>query len=102
MIAPNMATTLCFITTDAAIKKSLLAQALKEAIGNSLNRFTVDGHQSTNDTAILLASGLAGNKEIAAVGKAYKLFAAALRDLCDRFDETDGPRCRRSDKDVQG
>jgi glutamate N-acetyltransferase/amino-acid N-acetyltransferase len=83
MIAPNMATTLCFITTDIAIKKTLLAHALTDAIGNSLNRFTVDGHQSTNDTAILLASGLAGNKEIAAAGKAYKMFATALRDLCE-------------------
>lgn len=83
MIAPNMATTLCFITTDIAIKKTLLAVALKDAIGNSLNRFTVDGHQSTNDTAFLLASGLAGNKEIAVAGKAYKIFAAALRDLCE-------------------
>jgi glutamate N-acetyltransferase/amino-acid N-acetyltransferase len=82
MISPNMATTLCFITTDAAIKKSLLGRALKEAIGNSLNKFTVDGHQSTNDTAILLASGLAGNKEIGTIDKSYKLFAAALRDLC--------------------
>ena len=83
MIAPNMATTLCFITTDIAIKKTLLADAMKDAIGNSLNRFTVDGHQSTNDTAILLASGLAGNKEIAVCSKAYKMFAEALRDLCE-------------------
>ena len=64
MIGPNMATTLCFITTDAAITKALLAKALKEAIGNSLNKLTVDGHQSTNDTAIILASGLAGNRPI--------------------------------------
>jgi glutamate N-acetyltransferase/amino-acid N-acetyltransferase len=82
MIAPNMATTLCFITTDIAMKKALLAKALKNAIGNSLNRFTVDGHQSTNDTAFLLASGLAGNREIAFTNAGYKLFATALRDLC--------------------
>ncbi len=82
MIAPNMATTLCFLTTDAAVSKTMLASALKAAIGESLNRLTVDGHQSTNDTAILLASGLAGNRPIARRGSRYKKFAAALLDLC--------------------
>jgi len=66
MIAPNMATMLCFITTDVEITKPLLGRALKTAIGNSLNKLTVDGHQSTNDTAIILASGLAGNRPILA------------------------------------
>jgi glutamate N-acetyltransferase/amino-acid N-acetyltransferase len=83
MIAPNMATTLCFITTDAAISKTLLAKALKDAIGNSLNKLTVDGHQSTNDTAIILASGLAGNRPIANENRNYKIFTSALTDLCD-------------------
>jgi glutamate N-acetyltransferase/amino-acid N-acetyltransferase len=83
MIAPNMATTLCFITTDVAISKSLLARALRAAIGNSLNRLTVDGHQSTNDTAIILASGLAGNRPIAAQCPRYRKFAEALSRLCD-------------------
>jgi glutamate N-acetyltransferase/amino-acid N-acetyltransferase len=82
MIAPNMATTLCFITTDAAITKPLLAKALKTAIGSSLNKLTVDGHQSTNDTAIILASGLAENKPITKTGAQYKKFAAALSELC--------------------
>jgi len=83
MIAPNMATTLCFITTDAAISKLLLAGALKSAIGDSLNRLTVDGHQSTNDTAIILASGLAGNRPIVSKCPRYKKFAKALGELCD-------------------
>jgi glutamate N-acetyltransferase/amino-acid N-acetyltransferase len=83
MIAPNMATTLCFITTDAAITKPLLAKALKYAIGNSLNKLTVDGHQSTNDTAIILASGLAGNQPIVSQCPRHKKFARALADLCD-------------------
>ena len=83
MIAPNMATTLCFITTDAAISKPLLAGALKAAIGDSLNRLTVDGHQSTNDTAIILASGLAGNRPIVSRCPRYKKFAKALGELCD-------------------
>jgi glutamate N-acetyltransferase/amino-acid N-acetyltransferase len=83
MIGPNMATTLCFITTDVAISKSLLSGALKSAIGNSLNKLTVDGHQSTNDTAIILASGLAGNRPIASECPRYKKFANALVEVCD-------------------
>jgi glutamate N-acetyltransferase / amino-acid N-acetyltransferase len=82
MIAPNMATTLCFITTDAAITKPLLAKALKSAIGNSLNKLTVDGHQSTNDTAIILASGLAGNRPIVSQDRNFDKFSQALADLC--------------------
>ena len=83
MIGPNMATTLCFITTDVAIHKTLLARALRQAIGGSLNRLTVDGLQSTNDTAILLASGLAGNRPVTRMGPAYRRFVQALTDLCD-------------------
>ena len=81
MIGPNMATTLCFITTDADISKNLLQKSLSEAIGNSLNKLTVDGHQSTNDTAIILASGLAGNKAITKADAQYKKFASALAEL---------------------
>jgi glutamate N-acetyltransferase/amino-acid N-acetyltransferase len=83
MIAPNMATTLCFITTDAAISKPLLGNALKDAIGDSLNRLTVDGHQSTNDTAIILTSGLAGNRPIVNKCPRYKKFSKVLGELCD-------------------
>lgn len=82
MIAPDMATTLCFITTDAAIAKPLLATALKQAIGNSLNKLTVDTRQSTNDTAIILASGATGNRPIVRQCPRYKRFAATLADLC--------------------
>ena len=83
MIGPNMATMLCFITTDAAITKSLLAKALKNAVGDSFNKLTVDGHQSTNDTAIILASGLAGNRPISTPCPRYKRFAMTLADLCE-------------------
>ena len=83
MIGPNMATTLCFITTDAAISKPLLAGALKDAVGNSLNKLTIDIHQSTNDTAIILASGLAGNRPITSKCPRYKKFAKALSEVCD-------------------
>ena len=85
MIAPNMATTLCFITTDVAISKPLLGRALKTAIDNSLNKLTVDGHQSTNDTAIILASGLAGNRPITSQCPRYKKFTGALADLCENL-----------------
>lgn len=83
MVSPNMATTICVITTDIAITKPLLAKALKEAIGNSLNKLTVDGHQSTNDTAMILASGLAGNRPVTSRCPRYKKFAKALRQLCE-------------------
>jgi glutamate N-acetyltransferase/amino-acid N-acetyltransferase len=82
MIAPNMATTICVITTDIKIAKPLLGKALKNAIGFSLNRLTVDGHQSTNDTAMILASGLAENKSIKKQDSGYRRFARALSDLC--------------------
>jgi glutamate N-acetyltransferase/amino-acid N-acetyltransferase len=82
MIAPNMATTLSFFTTDAAIGKPLLSRALKAAVGSTLNKLTVDGHQSTNDTAIILASGQAGNRPITGACPRYRKFTAALFDLC--------------------
>lgn len=82
MIAPNMATMLCFITTDIAIAKPLLAKALKYGVGDSFNKLTVDAHQSTNDTAMILASGQAGNKLIKSQGGNLKKFTAALIDLC--------------------
>ncbi|MCX5635503.1 MAG: bifunctional glutamate N-acetyltransferase/amino-acid acetyltransferase ArgJ [Planctomycetota bacterium] len=85
MIGPNMATTLCFITTDAVISKGLLAKALKAAIGESLNKLTVDGHQSTNDTAIILASALAGNRPIVRTDKQYAKFSRALAGVCDNL-----------------
>jgi glutamate N-acetyltransferase/amino-acid N-acetyltransferase len=59
MIAPRMATMLAFFTTDAAIEVPVLQQALREAVGASLNRITVDGDTSTNDMALVLSSGVA-------------------------------------------
>jgi len=83
MIGPKMATTLLFITTDVAMSKPLLGKALRTAVDSSLNKLTVDGHQSTNDTAIMLASGLAGNRPIATQGPQYKKFTGVLAELCD-------------------
>jgi glutamate N-acetyltransferase/amino-acid N-acetyltransferase len=82
MIGPNMATTISVITTDIAISKPLLGKALKNAIGLSLNRLTVDGHQSTNDTAMILSSGQAENKTIKQQDSGYRRFVRALNELC--------------------
>ena len=82
MIGPNMATTICMVTTDAAISRPLLSKAFKNAIGVSLNHLTIDGHQSTNDTAMILASGLAENRTIMKQDAAYQKFSAALSDVC--------------------
>ena len=78
MIDPNMATMLCFITTDAAIGKSLLQHALSVSVEQSFNRITIDGDMSTNDTVILLANGLAGNKPLRASHADLKVFQRAL------------------------
>jgi glutamate N-acetyltransferase/amino-acid N-acetyltransferase len=82
MIHPNMATMLCFITTDAAISRELLDRALRGAAGRSFNRVTVDGDTSTNDTLIIMANGEAGNRPIGAGGPDYARFQEALEALC--------------------
>ena len=81
MIAPNMATMLCFITTDTAISSSLLSRLFKRSVDTSFNAITVDNHASTNDTAIIMASGLAGNATFKTTAAASK-FAKALDEVC--------------------
>ena len=78
MIHPNMATMLGFITTDLNISKELLNKALKSVIPDTFNMISVDGDTSTNDTAILLANGLAGNQEITYASPEYETFKEAL------------------------
>lgn len=78
MIAPNMATLLAFFTTDAAVEPRLLQRALREAVGESLNRITVDGDTSTNDMAVVLASGALRARAILEEGEDYAAFRAAL------------------------
>ena len=78
MIHPNMCTMLAYITTDAAISKTLLQEALSSSIVDSFNMISVDGDTSTNDTCLVLANGLAGNAEIAEKGEAYDRFCEAL------------------------
>ena len=82
MVHPNMATMLCFITTDAAIKSDILDSVLRRAVKRTFNRVTVDGDTSTNDTVIVMANGEAGNEPIAAEGPSCEIFAKALEDLC--------------------
>jgi glutamate N-acetyltransferase / amino-acid N-acetyltransferase len=82
MIQPGMsrtphATMLGFITSDVAIESNLLKSALEVAVEQSFNRITVDGDMSTNDSVIMLANGLAGNKPISS-GKSLSIFQEAL------------------------
>ena len=82
MIHPNMATMLCFLTTDAAISPAALDKALHLAVGESFNMVSVDGDTSTNDMVSILASGLAGNESIEPGTADFDTFTAALTDLC--------------------
>ena len=78
------ATMLCFITTDAAIEAKVLQAALREAVAQSFNRITVDGDMSTNDTVLVLANGLAGNKNIEhrTSNAELRIFQTALNHVC--------------------
>ena len=78
MIAPNMATMLAFYTTDAAVSPALLEKALKTVVPGTYNQMSVDLDTSTNDTLIIMASGLAGNPEITEENADYHAFVAAL------------------------
>ena len=81
---PLHATMLCFITTDAAIEAKALQAALREAVAQSFNRITVDGDMSTNDTVLVLANGLAGNRNVqhSTFNSQHRTFQAALNHVC--------------------
>lgn len=78
MIHPNMCTMLAFVTTDLAISKELLQEALSEDIKDTYNMISVDGDTSTNDTVLLLANGMAGNPELTEKNEDYRNFLQAL------------------------
>jgi glutamate N-acetyltransferase/amino-acid N-acetyltransferase len=78
MIAPNMATMLAFLTTDAEVKRDELQRMLKEAVDRTFNTLNVDGATSTNDTVILLASGRRGRPDMAE-------FADAVHRVCEEL-----------------
>ncbi len=81
MIYPNMATMLCYITTDAAAEPAFLQKLLSAAVDDSFNMVCVDGDMSTNDTVLLFASGVAGNTPLNASSPDAALFEAALRHV---------------------
>ncbi|MGA2247367.1 MAG: bifunctional glutamate N-acetyltransferase/amino-acid acetyltransferase ArgJ [Verrucomicrobiota bacterium] len=76
------ATMLCFITTDAAVGRTVLQAALRQAVAISFNRITVDGDMSTNDTVLVLANGLAGNRKFGMRSAEGRVFQAALNHVC--------------------
>jgi glutamate N-acetyltransferase/amino-acid N-acetyltransferase len=78
MIHPNMATMLCFITTDACIDKPSLRACVDEAVEQSFNRISVDGDTSTNDTVIVLANGLSGTNLLKSYHPQFGLFKKTL------------------------
>lgn len=81
MIHPNMATTLNFVTTDAAIDAALLQKALSEIVKITYNCLSVDGDTSTNDMLTVMANGLAGNAKITEENEAYEVFKGALYEV---------------------
>ncbi len=79
MIHPQMATMLCFITTDVAISSNLLKEALNESVSDSFNMLSVDGDTSTNDMVSILANGMAENEKITEKNYYYAEFVDALK-----------------------
>lgn len=87
MIQPNMATMLCYITTDANISASLLQKTLSDIVEISFNMISVDGDMSTNDTVLVLANGEAGNEEIKEGTEDYSKFYDALKTICQELSK---------------
>ena len=85
MICPNMATMLLFVTTDLAISPKMLQKAISEEVDDSLNMLSVDRDTSTNDMFVILANGLAGNKEIVADGEDFRLFKEILHVVTVKY-----------------
>lgn len=81
MIEPNMATMLAYLLTDAAVEAQALQMALSAAVEDSFNRITVDGDRSTNDTVLIFANGLAGNRPLEPGHPDWKTFEHAVREL---------------------
>ena len=95
MIAPNMATMLEFYTTDAAISPQMLQKALSDVVPGTYNQMSVDRDTSTNDTLILMASGLAGNEPVTGPGEDYDTFFEALTAIAEHM-------CREHAGDGEG
>jgi glutamate N-acetyltransferase/amino-acid N-acetyltransferase len=82
MIHPNLATLLCFLTTDAAVEPDFLQEALRRSADVSFNMVSIDGDTSPSDTLLLLANGMAGNPPISSESPAAELFQQALDRVC--------------------
>lgn len=82
MIAPNMATMLCVILTDARIDSQTLKESLKMTVSDTFNSITVDGDMSTNDTVLMLANGESGSPKIERRSSAWKPFREMLHETC--------------------
>ncbi len=82
MVAPQLATVLCVVVTDAAITPRMLQEALGRAVSTTFNMVNVDGDMSTNDAVLALANGLAGNARVTEPGPDLTTFENALGDLC--------------------
>ena len=87
MIHPNMATMLCFVTTDCAITPEMLDKAIHQVTEKTFNMISIDGDTSTNDTFAILANGTAGNETIAAPGPDYDAFVEALEAVCRQLSK---------------
>ena len=87
MIHPNMATLLCFVTTDVCISPAMLDKALKTVVVDTLNMVSIDGDTSTNDMLTIMASGFAGNKEIVEENDDYNVFKDALNQLLTKVSK---------------
>lgn len=85
MINPNMATMLCFITTDCAISRAMLHKALKSCVKDTFNMISVDGDMSTNDTVLCLANGMAENEKINTQNEDFTKFKGALMYVCKKL-----------------
>lgn len=80
MINPNMATMLCYVLTDARVELTALRRILDHTLADSFNAISVDGDTSTSDTVVLLANGLAGNREVR-TGEDFKTFQTAVGEV---------------------
>jgi len=87
MIAPQMATMLCFILTDINIDQKTLKKSLKNAVDSSFNKIIVDGDTSTNDTVLMLSNGILGNKPIKEGDKNYKRLERIVTELSEEIAE---------------
>jgi glutamate N-acetyltransferase/amino-acid N-acetyltransferase len=85
MIAPNMATMLVLVMTDAALAPATARRVLRAAVDDTLNQITVDGDTSTNDTVLLLASGAAGNRPVAPASAEARRFERALANAFEEL-----------------